>query len=427
MSNRYPFSPAPLTCLSSSERRRFRRNLDVSAVRRRHHRRRILKKYAPDLALPPPHTPTIFKLSDDTFQISLNPTLNSIQRLEARLNQFLDYGREAFDDLRTLVTVDRSSGGFTITCRRSTIEFFVALFISSFVVVVALRGLFKPRNSGGEVLIYRRDRSLGGKEVVVGSRETNWSTSRKLTPLNSSDNERNYGRERNRATMERRKKAELPQWWPQVVNSVSDESINKEEYQRMVNQLVQAIMDRKMTGEDISTNDVVQLRHICKTYGVRAFINTENARDSLYRMSINFVLDFCESISTVSTSIDSIQINGEDVREFVAGLADNIGLESARAVRMVSAAVAARTRSKILQAWALEVQNKHSDALAELFKVCLIHRTFPPEENSPEMEMVARGLDKSLSTDQREHILNSFITICGDDIDRSVVEALGLN
>ncbi|KAL0368660.1 UNVERIFIED_CONTAM: hypothetical protein Scaly_1084900 [Sesamum calycinum] len=138
-------------------------------------------------------------------------------------------------------------------------------------------------------------------------------------------------------------------------------------------------MDRKMSGEDISTNDIVQLRHICKTYGVRTFITTANARDSLYRVSINFVLDYCESISNVSTSI---QINGEDVREFVAGLADNIGLESANAARMISAAVAARTRSRILQAWALEVQNKHSEALVELFKVCVIHRIFPPAENS---------------------------------------------
>lgn len=37
-----------------------------------------------------------------------------------------------------------------------------------------------------------------------------------------------------------------------------------------------------------------QLRHICKTYGVRASISTANARDSIYRVSINFVLDYCE-------------------------------------------------------------------------------------------------------------------------------------
>lgn len=44
----------------------------------------------------------------------------------------------------------------------------------------------------------------------------------------------------------------------------------------------------------------------------------------------------------------------------------------------------------------------------------------------PEMEMVARSLEKSLNMDQREHLLNSFITLCGEDIDQGVVEALGL-
>lgn len=48
-----------------------------------------------------------------------------------------------------------------------------------------------------------------------------------------------------------------------------------------------------------------------------------------------------------------VQIDGEDARQFVAGLADNIGLENTRAARIVSAAVAARTRSCFLQAWVI--------------------------------------------------------------------------
>ena len=31
---------------------------------------------------------------------------------------------------------------------------------------------------------------------------------------------------------------------------------------------------------------------------------------------------------------------------------------------------------------ALEVQGKRTEALEELLKICLIHRTFPPEEHS---------------------------------------------
>lgn len=47
----------------------------------------------------------------------------------------------------------------------------------------------------------------------------------------------------------------------------------------------------------------------------------------------------------------SVLIDGEDARHFVVGLAMNIGLENNRAARMVSAAVAARTRACFLQAW----------------------------------------------------------------------------
>lgn len=46
-----------------------------------------------------------------------------------------------------------------------------------------------------------------------------------------------------------------------------------------------------------------------------------------------------------------VQIDGEEVRQFIAGLADDIGLDKARAAKIVCAAVAARTRSRFLQAW----------------------------------------------------------------------------
>lgn len=44
----------------------------------------------------------------------------------------------------------------------------------------------------------------------------------------------------------------------------------------------------------------------------------------------------------------------------------------------------------------------------------------------PEMEMVARGLENHLSLDQRELILESLINVCGEETQRSFVEALGL-
>ncbi|KAK3014873.1 hypothetical protein RJ639_008262, partial [Escallonia herrerae] len=318
--------------------------------------------------------------------------------------------------------------------------------------------------------------------------------------------------------------------------------------------------------------DAEQLRHICRISGVRVSIDTSNARDSIYRASVDYILSICSrhgylvhlndlatatyySCSPCILVLQSppffvclfcsvmkqsafAQIDGEDPREFIAGLADNIGLESIRAARMVAAAVAARTRSWLLQAWelrscleefetilaerpssveamleathswALEMQGQHAEAVQELSKICRIHHAFPPGENSlhlkmkevqedlakfstkrvedkkitgrfahmatlhlrarndlmgtasqqvarflgglqlavednssptcftlndainlaskPEMEMVARGLEKNLKLEQREHLMNILTEICGEECHRGLAEALGL-
>jgi hypothetical protein len=44
----------------------------------------------------------------------------------------------------------------------------------------------------------------------------------------------------------------------------------------------------------------------------------------------------------------------------------------------------------------------------------------------PEMEMVARGLEKHLKVEQREFLLNMFAGVCGEESHRSATEALGL-
>lgn len=119
-----------------------------------------------------------------------------------------------------------------------------------------------------------------------------------------------------------------------------------------------------------------QLRRICRISGVRVSIDTINTRDSLYRTSVDYVLNACSRLVLLGqfhnfylcwfspviyinkhcralSNSTTVEIDGEDAREFIAGLADNIGLENIRAARMVSAAVAARTRSCFLQAWVI--------------------------------------------------------------------------
>lgn len=44
----------------------------------------------------------------------------------------------------------------------------------------------------------------------------------------------------------------------------------------------------------------------------------------------------------------------------------------------------------------------------------------------PEMEMVARGLEKQLKYEQREFLMNMLLAGCGEECHRSAAEALGL-
>ncbi|KAA8531365.1 hypothetical protein F0562_006074 [Nyssa sinensis] len=368
----------------------------------------------------------IEQLSNEA-SLSINSFLTSS---ELKFDQFVKSGNEAFEDLQTLITFDPDRN-VMISCRRSTLQFVGNLVLWGCVIVFAFRVLvklglgFRDRlgfGYGGGV-IRRRDRSLGGREVVVArkkNRMTDFSVSTNpLSPVRGTLSRVSDAMPR---SWVRTKEKKLPHWWPvSLLPPVL--TIHKEEYQKEANRLIRAIMDNRMSGQDILEDDIIQLRQICRTSGVRVFIDTTNARDSFYRASVDFVLNKCSSAASHSIIF---QIDGEDARQFIAGLADNLGLESIRAARIVSAAVAARTRSYFLQAWALEMQDKHSEAVAELSKICLIHHTFPPEEGSPEMEMVARGLEKHLKVEQREFLMNMLIRICDEENHRSLAEAMGL-
>lgn len=352
-----------------------------------------------------------------------------------KLREFLHSGRAAIEDLQTLIRIDTDAGRVSFSCTRSTVKFLATLLVSTFLLIFTLRAILNlvrriPLNTGNNnvELVYKRDRSLGGREVLVAKNETPTLDRKKPNVLDRDEGNSNWDLDTPISFSRRRKKKssveQLPKWWP-VSTSGSDQvgTENQEEYQRMADRLIRAILDNRMTGKDILADDIIQLRRIGRISNVKVSFDTENARDTLFRVAVDFILNYCESTASQSAFV---LIDGEEAQNFVAGLADNVGLESTRAARMVSAAVAARTRSRFLQAWALEIQGKHSEAVVELFKICVIHQIFPPEEFSPEMEMVARGLEKHLKVDQRESLMNSLLQVCGDETRRSVAEALGL-
>ncbi|PSS24511.1 Protein lingerer like [Actinidia chinensis var. chinensis] len=406
---------------------RFRRRLHpipVSSSLRRNRRRHKNPN-------PPKPSDQNVRFIIDTKHLS-NKAKSLLSLSQLRFNKFVQSGNEAFEDLRTLVSVD-SDRRLVFSCRQSTLRFAGNLVLWSCVVVFALRffaklglgfwdGLGFRNNSG---LVMRRDRSLGGREVVVASRRNNADSKYRVLKNALSEDWESKDRlaaEVPKIGVRKREERKLPSWWP-ILLPDPPVTVDKEKYQSVANRLIRAIMDYRISGMDMSEEDVVQFRRLCRTSGARVSINTANSRDWFYRASVNFVLNICCSAENQTTSV---HIDGEDARHFIAGLADNIGLENTRAARMVSAAVAARTRSCFLQAGALEMQGKHSEAVVELSKICLIHRIFPPEECSPEMEMVARGLEKHLKVEQREFLMDMLLAICGDGNCRSIAEALGL-
>ncbi|OWM87944.1 uncharacterized protein LOC116195085 [Punica granatum] len=369
--------------------------------------------------------------SSDVESLKLTIDLNHwTHRVKPKLDQFVCSGREAYGDLRTLITLDENRR-VLISCRRSTVEFVGGLVVVSFVMVSVFRVLVKlcvglgsrlRFNNGKTEVVVRRDRSLGGREVVVGTRqelEKFRALDSPLAPGRGNLDRVSQGRKQNFGV---RFQNELPEWWPSSLPG-PDPEVDREEYQRDANRLIRAIVDNRLHGKDIAETDIIQLRRICRTSGIHVSFGTTNTRDYFYRTSVDFVLNVCSRPSGQSMPV---QIDGEDVRVFVAGLAGNIGLENIRAARIVSAAVAARTRSTFLQAWALEMQGEHAGSLEELSKIWFIHRIFPPKENSPEMEMVALGLRKQLRQEHREFLMNMLVGVCCEESPRSLAEALGL-
>ncbi|KAF9679119.1 hypothetical protein SADUNF_Sadunf07G0106900 [Salix dunnii] len=382
---------------------------------------------------------------DNDYYITLNNTsqnlklvfdITQISKLpSSRFQQFLSLGQEAVDDLKTLVSLDENNR-VVFSCQKSTLQFVGTVLLSGFLLLSSIRVLFKlvlgfKRKFGtgkNPNFVVRRDRSLGGKEVIVAvndqQREGSKRPKRLSNPVEIPGLVDGLGFERGDWRRYRvGNQQKLPKWWLDS-GSFSGRvvGLNQEEYQREANRLIRG-NGKTMYILWVSIDVMLQLRRICRTSGVKASFNTTNTRDAFYRASIDVVLNVCSSAPSYSTSLE---IDGEDPRHFIAGLAGNIGLESIRAARMVSAAVASRTRSCFLQAWALEVQGKHSEAVYELSKICLVLQTFPPEESSPEMEMVARGLARNLKVEQRELLMNMFIGVCSEESQRSAADALGL-
>nr|XP_025674632.1 uncharacterized protein LOC112775295 isoform X2 [Arachis hypogaea] len=279
-----------------------------------------------------PKLETVIDINKLTSQAS--STFRSL--FPSTLRKFVSSAADAYTDLQTLVTLDHDRR-LVVSCRPSTLHFlgtsalfsFVAFSILRFLVNSVSRFLSWRRNASAYRPMVRRDRSLGGKEVVVGWGESAVSKgpANPLSPADGGTLKR--GAKKNKIRLERK----LPKWWPAVINGAVFDLDEQDEFKRQAYRVVRAITDSRMAGNDIMEDDIIQ---------------------------------------------------------------------------------------------ALEMQGKHVESMAELSKICHLLQIFPPEESSPEMEMVGRGLTKHLKLEQRKHLMFLFGKVSGDNNHRIAREALGL-
>lgn len=393
---------------------------------------------------------------DDSVVITLDP-LHVKQRIEAlteaakravhssavravRLSKdMLSDGHMFLEDLRSSVSIQRDRR-VVISLRRSSIDFALSALLWSALLIVTWKILAtaaKKYRWGWEESfngrhVVKRDRSLGGREVFVGrnsgvdqrarrEKQDAASARRKVNPLDAveiSRSERDMAKQRESKSL-RKAQSQLPGWWPPTtaVSTSVDTAL-----QEKASFLLKMIIEKRSTGKDFEADDILQLRRLCKYSGGKVAFDSAYVRDSFYRAAVEMVLSSCGR--SIKLSVD---MGGETAGEFLAGLADNISLEAERAAIMVNAAVAARTRSTFLQTWALQVQGKFSEAEGEVTRLSYILTALPPDNNSPEMEMVAQGLGRHLSPDERSRLLEIYVKAGGSSTERIASEALGLH
>ena len=222
--------------------------------KRRRTYRRNPKLSSPFITTTPTTVSTTSSSDNSTLQtvIDLNQTTSF---LHYNFQRFISSSLDAYHDLRTLITLD-DNRRILVSCRRSTVVFAGNLVLCSFVLVFAFRvlgklGLWLIRGRSGfgdsGPVVVRRDRSLGGREVVVAvgvgrkvkERENlKRVSSNPLSPAVAASATNGGISERVSGTRVRPREKKLPKWWPVSVLQPGL-VLNAEQYKREANWLIQ--------------------------------------------------------------------------------------------------------------------------------------------------------------------------------------------
>lgn len=173
--------------------------------------------------------------------LSLTLDVQRISNLaNSRFQLFLDSSKDAFSDLQTLVALD-DNRRVVVSCKKSTMQFVGGVVILGFVfgfairILVKLGSALKGNFQSNPKFVVRRDRSLGGKEVVVSVDSIRSSSRDSKTSIASDQVSPSNSIPRN---LQLKAQDNLPKWWPTSLSSQNLDVVDKEEYQREANRIV---------------------------------------------------------------------------------------------------------------------------------------------------------------------------------------------
>jgi hypothetical protein len=224
----------------------FRRLVSASSSFQRRTRRRKrqnkLKHSTPTSSEPN----NLFFNSEPKLETVIDFTI--FPSFHSNIRQLVSSGTEAYHDLQTLFTLD-DNRRLVVSCRPSTLQFVGTSAAFTLVAFSVLRVLLQlvsrfaswTRNSSSSYnnnkTMVRRDRSLGGKEVVVGLGSPIHSNKSSSASSSSSSSIRR-SLKNNKAAASQRK---LPKWWPTVNNNANAFDLDmdhQDEYKRDAYRLV---------------------------------------------------------------------------------------------------------------------------------------------------------------------------------------------
>ncbi|KAK1265817.1 hypothetical protein QJS04_geneDACA016651 [Acorus gramineus] len=215
---------------------------------------------------PPPPPDRRLELSIDLGEISsrASDAVDEFFRSSGEtFDRFVSSSAEAYRDLRSSVKVDRGNR-IVFSCRRSSLEFVGGIVFWGFVAAMAAWVVGRLGLGFRSVWVTRRDRSLGGREVIVGRRHKGGyrvPASPLSLPREMEGKVLVIPSSRRREST----KEALPKWWPVSLPSPVA-VVGKEELQREADRLVRGKVHLLCILETINFACLHRIITLCLDY-----------------------------------------------------------------------------------------------------------------------------------------------------------------